>query len=141
MGNSVTAALIGFVIMAAQAGAAEPRKREWTAIPGHTNILVDVASVAPMWTSLQGPRDYSTTPPTDVFRIPTETTNVTIKLNGHIFDHYILTCSGFLSGNTQPSRVEKEVGKTVQVLGDVPGGVVEALACPIARAKAKSTQP
>lgn len=129
------------VTIAAHATESSP-KRHWIAVPGHENILVDLASVARMWTSLVGPRDYSTSPPKDLSRIPTETTDVSIKLNGHVFSHYMITCSGFWAGSTEPSTVYFPQGINelpTKVMGYVPAGVVEALACPAARLKQRST--
>lgn len=54
-------------------------------------------------------------------------TAVAIKLNGHLFEHYSVTCSGgFKFGDAT-------LGVDSQVLGSVPSGVVEAMVCPQAR--------
>jgi hypothetical protein len=138
-------ALAALVASGVHTDAAENHGQQWKAVPGHENILVDVASVAPMWTSLLGPRDYDTSPPTDLYRVPTETTDVTIKLNGHLFRHYLITCSGFGArsvGSPEvvyfPQRLDEPPTK---VMGYVPVGTVEELACPSARLKARSAQP
>jgi hypothetical protein len=142
MGNrtaGLSLAVAAFLGAAVQAYAADHHKPQWRTVPGHENIVVDMASIAPMWKSQIGPRDYSTNPPTDGPRFPTETTNATVKLNGHDFVD-LLTCSGFGANNHWETTVyfpQTRLNEpATKIMGHVPPGVVEALVCPEARRRA-----
>ncbi len=119
---------IALAVAVAQAHAAEPSKHQWKTIPGHKNILVDLASVEPIRRSLSGPD-----------QIPTENSIVAIRLNGHIYKGYMFTCSGFGPRGVPSKVLFPQVGfEKPKVMGIVPADVVEDLACPEAR---KRTPP
>jgi hypothetical protein len=140
------------LVLAAVLASASPTEavsaptHQWKPVPGHKNISVDLASVSPMWTSYLGPRDYGVSPPRDLFHVPTETTDVTIRLNGHIFRGYMITCSGF--GAPTPDELPATVyfpqrinEPPTRVMGYVPAGAVEKLVCPRARLVARVHLP
>lgn len=144
------AALIALAFVAVQGHAAEPHKREWVVVPGHKNIMVDIASVAPMSKDLEGPRLPGQRFGEMTDPVPTERTAATIRLNGHIFTSYMMICSGFGAWSSQEVTVEFpqpwHPGQPIptqppRIMGHVPGGAVEALACPVARAKVQARNP
>jgi len=62
---------------------------------------------------------------------------VTIKLNGNLVEHYMVTCSGFGFGSKESYVVYSEQvrigGDAPKVIGYIPAGSVEKLVCPRAR--------
>ena len=134
------------MIAAVSAHAAEPAKqRHWEVLPGHKNVLVNLTSIAPMWTGLRGARDYSVYPPQDVDQVRTEETKATIKFNGYVTEVFWIICSGFgaeLTGEPQAVYLvpTKHNGPS-PVLGYLPAGALENFVCPRARLKAQQPQP
>lgn len=113
-------------------------KRLWKAVPGHKNIMVDMASIAPMHAG----RTMPTTGNPHMPILGYEETMMSIKLNGNLVEHYVVTCSGFGFGSKESAAVYSEQvmfgGAAPKVIGYVPTGALEKLVCPRARELAMS---
>ena len=126
--RAVTVGILLFLMIHA-VSAAEPT-RLWKAVPGHKNILVDMASIEPMRTV----RTLHTTASPDTPRREFEQTEVAIKLNGHLFDHYMLWCSDMNQKGDNTVYFPQAINEPpTKVMGIVPNGVIEAMVCPKAR--------
>jgi hypothetical protein len=123
------ATVTALVLLVVTAASAAAHKRLWKAVPGHKNILLDLASIEPMRTLSIPARPYHFGIP------PTDTTSLAIKLNGHLFGGYMIDCSGpgMRAGTATVYMPQKLNEPPTRVMGYVPEGVVQAIACPIAR--------
>lgn len=111
--------------------AAEP-ERDWKIVPGHKNILVDMASIQPLkkeFFEVNLPSGWTH----DRSR-PYEMTSAAISLNGHLREHNAIYCSGITVKGVRTYMFPD----SDKVMGVIPEGVVEAMVCPKARELAPS---
>ena len=104
-----------FVLLATCAQAPQPT-RVWKVVPGHNNMLVDIASVRP------NPMPIIDGIP------PMFDTEVAIRLNGHLFEHFWITCDPDMIGSQSGDEPVSIDGRDI---GTVPPNVIEAIACPL----------
>jgi hypothetical protein len=100
-------------------------ERLWKAVPGHKNILVDMASIKPLDQPPPSPR-------TDGVKF--WDTEVAITVNGTFSDHYWMDCVPRVTHTPGDNEIHLENGRIIRV----PAEVVEDLVCPVRNQQIRS---